>query len=96
MDNTQLASITNSILQMSSEELDATINTIKYRRDEINNKLKDNFQVGDRVSFEGRKGKTIFGLIEKKNIKKLVIADETQTYMKWSVPPSMLTKERSK
>ena len=96
MDNKQLATITNAILQMNSEELDSAINTIRYRRDEINKQLKNEFQVGDRVSFEGKKGVRVFGLIEKKNRKKMVVADETQTYSKWTVPPSMLTKEGSK
>ena len=85
------------VLTMDRKQLDELVDTIKYRRDELNRKLKDSFSVGDKVSFiSSRDNKTINGTVSKVNRKRLVVKEDNSEWMAWNVPPSILTKLTNK
>jgi hypothetical protein len=46
--------------------------------------------VGDKVSFEGRGGVTVFGKVTKVMVKNIVV--DTGEVRKWRVPATLLTK----
>ena len=79
------------ILDMGTKQLDELIETIKYRRDEINRSLKNSFVVGDKVSFTS-KNKIYNCTISKINRKRLVVKEDDNEWRAWDVPPSILTK----
>ena len=84
------------VITMDINELDELAKVIRFRRNEINRELKDDFLIGDKVSFTGRNNNLVMGTITKINRKNVVVTEDDNKWMAWNVPPSMLTKKTNK
>jgi len=77
------------VSKMSLEDIKITTERLSLQRSYLGNQVKRSLIIGDKVSFEGRKGYTE-GTVVKIAIKNVVV--DTGGYQKWNVPASMLTK----
>ena len=84
--------IKSGILRLDGDGLDSLINTINYRRKEINQKIKSQFNVGDNVWFYSKDNK-VEGKITKIN-RKYIVVKENEGWTQWNVSPSLLKKEK--
>ena len=82
--------IHNEIFNMNSEELESVIETVKLSRNQVHFKNAHSLRVGDRVSFQGRRGITEKGTVKKIKIKYVLV--ETDRGQRWNVPGSHLTQ----
>ena len=79
----------NNVLQMSSQEIESVIEAIKQRRNWLASQSVRKFVRGDKVSFQGRYGRTLTGTVEKIKIKNVLVhADNGE---RWNVPGNRLT-----
>ena len=62
------------------------------RRNQLHFADAQSFRVGDRVSFAGRHGSTLKGVVEKVKIKYILVRTDGGT--RWNVPGSHITKEK--
>ena len=67
--NKKLKTIIEDIFKMESTDLNAVVDAIKMRRNQLHTSDAHQFRVGDRVSFAGRHGSTLTGVVEKVKIK---------------------------
>jgi tRNA(Ile2) C34 agmatinyltransferase TiaS len=81
--------ILKEIAVMSASDLNGLVDAIKMRRTALARDAVATFAVGDRVSFVGKGGTTVFGTIEKCAIKNLTV--QTEGAGRWKVPGTMLT-----
>ena len=63
--NKKLKTIIEDIFKMESTDLNAVVDAIKMRRNQLHTSDAHQFRVGDRVSFAGRHGSTLKGVVEK-------------------------------
>jgi hypothetical protein len=89
--NKRLKTIIEDIFKMESTDLNAVVDAIKLRRNQLHTSDAHQFRVGDRVSFAGRHGSTLKGVVEKVKIKYVLVRTDSGT--RWNVPGSHLTKE---
>ena len=89
--NKKLKTIIEHIFKMESTDLNAVVDAIKMRRNQLHTSDAHQFRVGDRVSFAGRHGSTLKGVVEKVKIKYVLV--RTDTGQRWNVPGSHLAKE---
>ena len=89
--NKKLKTIIKDIFKMESTDLNAVVDAIKMRRNQLHTSDAHQFRVGDRVSFAGRHGSTLKGVVEKVKIKYVLV--RTDSGQRWNVPGSHLTKE---
>ena len=89
--NKKLQKIISDIYEMNGTDLSAIIDAVKLRRNQLHTSDAHQFRVGDRVSFAGRHGSTLKGVVEKIKIKYVLVRTDTGT--RWNVPGSHLTKE---
>ena len=89
--NKKLKTIIEDIFKMESTDLNAVVDAIKMRRNQLHTSDAHQFRVGDRVSFAGRHGSTLKGVVEKVKIKYVLV--RTDSGQRWNVPGSHLTKE---
>ena len=82
--------IHNDILKMDDAELSSIIETVKLRRNQLHTADAHSLRVGDRVSFQGRRGITEKGTVEKIKIKYVLV--RTDRGQRWNVPGSHLTQ----
>ena len=75
---------------MSMEDIVKVTEMIGLRRTMLGNKLLRTIIVGDKVSFAGRGGVTVFGKVTKVMVKNIVV--DTGEARKWRVPATLLTK----
>ena len=87
----RLKTIIEHIFKMESTDLNAVVDAIKMRRNQLHTSDAHQFRVGDRVSFAGRHGSTLKGVVEKVKIKYVLVRTDSGT--RWNVPGSHLTKE---
>ena len=87
----KLQKIISDIYEMNGTDLSAIIDAVKLRRNQLHTSDAHQFRVGDRVSFAGRHGSTLKGVVEKIKIKYVLVRTDTGT--RWNVPGSHLTKE---
>jgi len=73
----------------STEDINAIVDAIKSRRNQIHTQKAQMFAVGDQVSFKGRYGRTETGTVTRVKVK-YVIVDTGSA--RWNVPGSHLTK----
>jgi len=90
-----LSNIVNDIYKVEKlEDLKALSSAIQSRREELYNRVKNSFRLGDKVWFLSKtRNEKVYGevyKIDKKNIQ--VMVDE---YNIWRVHPSLLNKENS-
>ena len=85
MNNVQTA--ITAIRGMDSDEINQVVEAIKLQRTYNARQTARALTVGAMVSFEGRGGKTVTGVVEKINQKTVVVSTPTG---KWKVTASML------
>ena len=90
----KIKEILEAIGKMDSGDLNMVISAIKLRRNQLHFTDAQNFKVGDMVSFAGRRGSILKGVVEKVKIKYLLI--NTTHGQRWNVPGSHLTKIKEK
>ena len=90
--NKKIQKIIEDIDSMDSNDLNQIISAIKLRRNRLHFTDAQSFRVGDRVSFAGRHGSTLKGVVEKVKIKFLLVRTDGGT--RWNVPGSHLNKEK--
>ena len=89
--NKRLKTIVEDIFKMESTDFSAIIDAVKMRRNQLHTSDAHQFRIGDRVSFAGRHGSTLKGVVEKVKIKYVLV--RTDAGQRWNVPGSHLTKE---
>ena len=89
--NKKLKTIIEDIFKMESTDLNAVVDAIKMRRNQLHTADAHKFRVGDRVSFAGRHGSTLKGVVERVKIKYILV--RTDSGQRWNVPGSHLTME---
>ena len=89
--NKKLQKIISDIYEMNGTDLSAIIDAVKLRRNQLHTSDAHQFRVGDRVSFAGRHGSTLKGVVEKVKIKYVLV--RTDMGQRWNVPGSHLNKE---
>ena len=89
--NKKLQKIISDIYEMNGTDLSAIIDAVKLRRNQLHTSDAHQFRTGDRVSFAGRHGSTLKGVVEKVKIKYVLV--RTDMGQRWNVPGSHLTKE---
>ena len=90
--NKKLKTIVEDIFKMESTDLSAVVDAVKMRRNQLHFADAQLFRVGDRVSFAGRHGSILKGVVEKVKIKYILVRTDGGT--RWNVPGSHLTKEK--
>ena len=89
--NKKLKTIIEDIFKMESTDLNDVVDAIKMRRNQLHTSDAHKFTVGDRVSFAGRHGSTLKGVVERVKIKYILV--KTDAGQRWNVPGSHLTME---
>ena len=82
--------ILEDIYKLNGTELSSVVDAVKLRRNQLHFSDAQSFRVGDRVSFNGRRGATEKGTVEKVKIKFILVRTTSGT--RWNVPGSHLTK----
>ena len=77
------------IYTLNTDELNQVIDAVKLRRNQLHSLDARSLKVGDRVSFQGRYGRTEKGTVEKIKIKYVLV--RTDAGQRWNVPGSHLT-----
>ena len=90
--NKTLQKTISDIYKMNGTDLSAVVDAIKMRRNQLHFADAQLFKVGDRVSFAGRHGSTLKGVVEKVKIKYILVRTDGGT--RWNVPGSHLNKEK--
>ena len=87
-----LQDIKSGVLGLNNNEINEVVNTINFRRKELSRLVKNQFSVGDKVSFNSKsKGGIIEGVVTKINRKNIVVKQD-DSVISWSVSPSLLKK----
>ena len=82
--------VLNFIDDLNADDLQKVINVVKMRRNQLHFKDAQSFKIGDSVSFVGRRGATLKGVVEKVKVKYILVRTTSGT--RWNVPGSHLTK----
>ena len=90
--NKKLKTIVEDIFKMESTDLSAVVDAVKLRRNQLHTTDAHSLRIGERVSFQGRHGSILKGVVEKIKIKYVLIRTDGGT--RWNVPGSHLTKEK--
>ena len=88
-----LTQIVSQIYNVDSiDDLDAISSAIRSRKDELYNRMKNTFKVGQQVWFLSKtKKEKVFGVISKINTKNIqVVVDK---YSTWNIHPSFLHRD---
>ena len=88
--NNKVQKIIQDIYSLDSTGIDSIVEAIKMRRNQLHFSDAQSFNVGDRVSFNGRRGAIEKGTVEKIKIKFILV--RTTSGIRWNVPGSHLTK----
>ena len=89
MKSKTLPEVQAMIMNMDNDEMNSIIETIKFRRNQIQSEAKKMFKVGDKVYFVSKKQGKVYGTVEKIN-RKYIVIDQTNGMMSWRVSPSFL------
>ena len=87
--NKKLKTIVEDIFKMEGTDLNAVIDAVKMRRNQIHTEQAHSLRIGQRVTFSGRHGSTLKGVVEKIKIKYVLVRTDSGT--RWNVPGSHLT-----
>jgi len=82
--------IHEQIFKMTGDELESIMASVKLRRNQLHFKNAHSLRIGQRVSFQGRRGITEKGTVRKIKIKYVLV--ETDRGQRWNVPGSHLTQ----
>ena len=78
------------IYQMDMNELNQVVEAIKLKRTHLAKQTARTFMVGDVVSFTGKRGELVTGVITKVNPKTIIV--KSKSGIQWRVTASLLTK----
>ena len=92
--NKKLKTIIEDIFKMENTDLNAVVDAIKMRRNQLHTSDAHKFRFGDKVSFQGRRNSILKGTVEKVKIKYVLVRTDSGT--RWNVPGSHLTLIQSK
>tara|TARA_R100000008_G_C3482525_1_gene114579 strand:+ start:316 stop:606 length:291 start_codon:yes stop_codon:yes gene_type:complete len=92
--NKKLKNIIDDIFKMESTDLSAVIDAVKMRRNQLHTSSAHSLKIGERVSFAGRHGSILKGVVEKIKIKYVLVRTDSGT--RWNVPGSHLTPIKEK
>jgi hypothetical protein len=76
----------------STEDIHEAWNILKVRHRQLQENMIVDFSIGEKVTFEGRRGNTVTGIITKLNQKSVEVKEDGNFGMKWKVSPSMLKR----
>ena len=85
----KLNKMIQDIYTLNTDELNQVIDAVKLRRNQLHSLDARSLKIGDRVSFQGRYGRTEKGTVEKIKIKYVLVRTDGGT--RWNVPGSHLT-----
>ena len=74
---------------LNNDELNKVVEAVKLRRNQLHFQDAHSLKFRDRVSFQGRHGRTETGTVEKVKIKYVLV--RTDAGQRWHVPGSHLT-----
>ena len=74
---------------LNNDELNKVVEAVKLRRNQLHFQDAHSLKFRDRVSFQGRHGRTETGTVEKVKIKYVLV--RTDAGQRWNVPGSHLT-----
>ena len=88
-----LNNIVNNIYKLEHiDDLNAISSAIRSRKDELYNRMKNTFKVGQQVWFLSKtRNEKVFGVISKINKKNIQV--EVDKYSTWNVHPSFLHRD---
>tara|TARA_B100000123_G_C25604730_1_gene373017 strand:+ start:258 stop:560 length:303 start_codon:yes stop_codon:yes gene_type:complete len=86
--------VLNFIDDMNGDDLQKVINVVKMRRDQLHFQNAQSLRIGDAVSFTGRRGAILKGVVEKVKVKYILVRTTSGT--RWNVPGSHLTLIKEK
>ena len=90
----KLNKMIQDIYVLNNDELNKVVEAVKLRRNQLHFQDAHNLKFRDRVSFQGRHGRTETGTVEKVKIKYVLV--KTDAGQRWNVPGSHLTSIKSK
>ena len=88
--NKRLQKIIEDINVLNGTELSSVVDAVKMRRNQLHFSDAQSLKVGDKVSFNGRRGVVEKAVVEKIKIKNVLV--RTLDGTRWNVPGSHLTK----
>ena len=88
--NKKLQKIIEDISTLNGAEVSSVVEAIKMRRNQLHFADAQSLKIGDKVSFQGRRGITEKAVVEKIKIKNVLVRTTSGT--RWNVPGSHLTK----
>ena len=89
--NKTLQKTISDIYKMNGTDLSAVVDAVKLRRNQLHTTDAHSLKIGERVSFDGRHGSTLKGVVERVKIKYILV--RTDSGQRWNVPGSHLTME---
>jgi uncharacterized pyridoxamine 5'-phosphate oxidase family protein len=92
MKSKEYREVQSMIMNMDNDEMNGLIETIKFRRNQIQSEAKKMFKVGDKVYFVSKKQGKVYGTVEKIN-RKYIVIDQTNGMQSWRVSPTFLKKD---
>ena len=92
--NKTLQKTISDIYKMNGTDLSAVVDAVKLRRNQLHTTDAHSLKIGERVSFQGRHGSTLKGVVEKIKIKYVLV--RTDSGQRWNVPGSHLTSIKEK
>ena len=88
--NKRLQKIIEDIYSLDTTGIDSVVDAVKMRRNQLHFSDAQSLRVGDKVSFNGRRGIVEKAVVEKIKIKNVLVRTTSGT--RWNVPGSHLTK----
>ena len=88
--NKKVQKIIQDISTLNGLEVNSVVEAIKMRRNQLHFADAQSLKIGDKVSFQGRRGITEKAVVEKIKIKNVLV--RTTSGIRWNVPGSHLTK----
>jgi hypothetical protein len=85
----KLNKMIEDIYTLNGEEISKVVEAVKLRRNQLHSLSAHSLKFRDRVSFQGRYGRTETGTVEKVKIKYVLV--RTDAGQRWNVPGSHLT-----
>ena len=92
--NKTLQKTISDIYKMNSTDISAVADAVRLRRNQLHTTDAHSLKIGERVSFAGRHGSILKGVVEKIKIKYVLV--RTDSGQRWNVPGSHLTPIKEK
>jgi len=86
-----MENVLKTIYGLDKDQLNQIVAAVKQRRDQLHTQQAQSLQVGDVVTFTGRRGRTITGTVCKVKIKYVHV--DCGADGKWNVPGAQLTRK---